>query len=99
MTNEQITSWIFLAIAIGSQESPITLFQISGIADGINHAIPTYKQLQNSISWLKQKKLVSHIAKKYSLSEFGKEIFEKAKKRKTILSIWADLENEFIKIK
>ena len=97
MTIEQTTSWIFLSIALGSQESPITFSQISAIADGINHAVPNHKELQTSISWLKQENLITQTGKKYSISDFGKEIFKQAEKQKTIFNIWKNLENEFIK--
>jgi hypothetical protein len=47
MNEEQTISWIFLAIAIGSKNSSININGISQIADGINHAIPTHKEMQN----------------------------------------------------
>ena len=99
MIIEQTISWIFLSIALGSRESPINFSQISEIADGINHAVPNHKELQTSISWLKHENLISQIGTKYSISEFGNEIFKKAEKQKTIFNIWKDLENEFIKRK
>lgn len=97
MTSEETTSWIFLAIAMGSQESPINFSQISQIAHGINHAVPTHNELQSSISWLKNKGLILQLGKKFSISKLGEEIFKKSEKEKNIFDIWKNLENEFIK--
>jgi hypothetical protein len=52
MKEEQVISWIFLAIAIASQNEPTDYKSISMVADGINHAVPTQKELKNSITWL-----------------------------------------------
>jgi len=87
-------SWIFLAISLASEVTPAKLDSISTIADGINHAVPTQKELQNSIRWLTSKNLVVKESGKYFLSENGKKIIERAKSEPTVLlSIWKDLEN------
>jgi hypothetical protein len=58
MTNEQTISWIFLSIALASQTEPTDFSGISSVADGINHAVPTQKELQTSIAWLTTNGLV-----------------------------------------
>ena len=99
MTNAQIISWIFLAIAVSSQKEPASFSGISQIADGINHAVPTQKEMQYSISYLKKENLISKNENKYSLTEAGKKIFAKAeKKTKILLKLWEELEKEFTNI-
>ena len=71
---------------------------ISMIADGINHAVPTYKEMQSSISWLSEKGLVSKIGKKYTLTSKGKEDYEIASKgTNTLLKIWDNMEQKIKK--
>ncbi len=80
MTEEETISWIFLAVALATQTSPTDFVGISMIADGINHAVPTQKEMQVSISWLTKQGLISKLGNKYSLSETGKKEFEIASK-------------------
>ena len=93
MKETETISWIFTAIAIASKTEPTDFKGISMIADGINHAVPTHKEMQSSISWLSKKELVSKVGKKYILTSKGKEDYEIASKRtKTILKIWDNME-------
>jgi len=85
MTKEQTVSWILLAIEIASQEKPTDIKGISMIADGINHAVPTHKELQESIGWLISNGLVLKLRNKYELSSKGKELCNKASEKKNIL--------------
>lgn len=95
MTKEHTISWIFLAIA--SQNSPTNINAISSIADGINHAIPTQKELQISISFLKTNGLIDEKGKNYNLTEKGKIIYSSASdETKTLFEIWKKLD-EIIK--
>jgi len=59
MTDSQTIAWIFLAIALASQTEPADFDSISTIADGINHAVPTLKELQTSLIWLINNGLVN----------------------------------------
>ncbi|HLX54497.1 MAG TPA: hypothetical protein VKR58_11175 [Aquella sp.] len=77
MTGDRTISWIFLSIAVASETNPADFRGISMIGDGINHAVPTVKELQTSISWLLEKGLVLRHSAKYELSEQGKIEFEK----------------------
>jgi len=87
-------SWIFLATSLASEVAPAKMDSISTIADGINHAVPAQKELQNCIRWLTSKNLVVKESGGYYLSENGKKLIERAKSESTVLlSIWKDLEN------
>ena len=92
MTELQTFSWIFMATAIASQTEPSDFNGISDIADGINHAVPTHKELQNSINWLYEKELLNKLEKKYVLTPKGKAEYKKASEQNnTVLKIWDNL--------
>ena len=98
MTNEQTVSWIFLAIALASQEKPTDINGISMIADGINHVVPTHKELQESISWLSRNELIIKHGNKYKLTSKGKEEYQMASENKNkLLEIWKNIEMKFKK--
>ncbi|HEX2936712.1 MAG TPA: hypothetical protein VHO72_15260 [Bacteroidales bacterium] len=70
------------------------------IADGINHAIPTQQEMQDSVSWLLNKGLIVPLADKYSLSGTGRKIMVDVASQTHILSkMWKILENEFQHLK
>lgn len=93
MTEDQTISWIFLATAIASQTEPTDFNSISNIADGINHAIPTHKELQSSLTWLMSIGLVTKTGSKYSLTEKGKADYDMASQQtSTLLKIWDNIE-------
>jgi hypothetical protein len=99
MTKEETISWIFLSIGIASKTEPTDYGGISQIADGINHAIPTHKEIQLSVNWLMKNNLIIKIKNKYSLSEDGKNIFNKVREEsQTIMKIWQTLETEIINL-
>lgn len=100
--NENTTiSWIFLATALASEQDPASFESISQIADGINHAVPTDKELQKSLTWLTNSGTVEKTGKKYKLTSTGTEAIDKAKSRTTnaVLNIWDELTKEIIKTK
>ncbi len=93
MTQENTFSWIFLSTAIATQTEPTDRRGISMIADGINHAVPTEKELQTALSWLISKGLVTKQGKKYILTTEGKLEYEFASKNtKVLFKIWENLE-------
>src|SRR5260370_24045011 len=93
MTENQTTSWVFLATAIASQKEPADFNSISNIADGINHAIPTHKELQSSLTWLANSGLVTKTGNKYCLTEKGKMDCDIASRQtSTLLKIWDNVE-------
>ncbi len=91
---ERTISWIYLAVSIASQTEPTDFNGISMIADGINHAVPTHKEMQTSISWLLRNGLVSKVGKKYTLTSKGKVDYKIASEEtNTLLKIWDNLEH------
>jgi predicted transcriptional regulator len=98
MNNAETISWIYLAIAISSEKEPVSFAGISQIADGINHAIPTQTQMQNSIAWLTNKKLILKTMNKYSLSELGKEIYATSRNINGLMDMWKNLEMKISKL-
>lgn len=98
MNDSQTKSWIFLSTAIASQIEPADFESISNIADGINHAIPTQKELQSSLAWLTVTGLVTKKGKKYSLTDKGKMDYETASRQtSTISKVWDNLETVLLK--
>lgn len=99
MTDSRTISWILLATALASQIRGAKFNEISEIADGINHAVPTQKELQNSLSWLTAKDLISKDENKYSLTDLGKELLKQAKRKSNVLlKLWDLLEKDLEEI-
>lgn len=93
MTEVQIISWIFLAIALVASTEPSDINGISMVADGINHAVPTQKELQISIAWLTNKGLILKHGNSYELTNKGKVEYEAASNNSNkLLAIWKHLE-------
>lgn len=87
--------WIYLALSIACETEPTDFNGISMIADGINHAVPTQKELQSSTSWLMSKGLVNKVGRKYTLTEKGKQDYSAAQEEtKTFLKMWDNLEKK-----
>lgn len=96
MTEIQTISWIFLATALATSIKPTDINGISSVADGINHAVPTQKELQISISWLTNKELIIKQGRNYELTSKGKLEYETASKNTQILmKIWKNIEMNF----
>ena len=96
MSESETISWIFLATAFASEQEPANFESISQIADGINHAVPTHKELQSSLGSLMKTGFVEKSSKKYQLTIVGTEVVDKAKSRTNniILNIWDELTKE-----
>jgi predicted transcriptional regulator len=96
MTDIQTISWIFLATAMATNTKPTDISGISSVADGINHAVPTQKELQTSISWLTRQGLIIKQGRNYELTSKGKFEYETASKNtETIMKIWENIELNF----
>ena len=92
MKESETTSWIFLSIALGSEKSSVDFKNIIMIADGINHAIPTYNEMQSSIKFLLNKGYIANNQNRFSLTETGKRIYDKERStNKSMLTIWKNL--------
>lgn len=95
MTEEETISWIFLATIMATQKEPSDTQGISMIANGINHAVPTQKELRFSFSWLIKNDLLNQIGKKYSPTQKGTAIYQNASKNTTnLLDTWKKLEEK-----
>ncbi len=101
MDETSTISWIFLSTAFASESEPANFESISQIADGINHAVPTHKELQTSLIWLTKMELVEKTGKKYQLTSKGTDAITKAKSRtnNVIMNIWDELTKEIEKTK
>lgn len=96
MTDIQTISWIFLATAMATNTKPTGISGISLVADGINHAVPTQKELQTSISWLTRRGLIIKQGRNYELTSKGKLEYQTASKNtQTIMKIWENIELNF----
>lgn len=88
-------SWIFLAIVIASENAPADYKSIMQIADGINHAVPTDKEMQTSIKWLLQNDLILKNGKKYSLTDSGAKLINDSKENtRTLMKIWDNIKTK-----
>lgn len=89
MTDIQKISWIFLA----TNTKPTDINGISSVADGINHSVPTQKELLTSITWLTTQGLIIKQGKNYKLTYKGKLEYETASKNtQTVMNIWKNIE-------
>jgi hypothetical protein len=92
MTEEQTVAWIFYAVAGASGQEPADFRSISMVADGINHAVPTHKELQGSLSWLHEAQLVNRASTGYMLTPQGQEVMKSAQaKSNTTMGVWKEL--------
>ena len=92
-------SWIFYAIALCSGKSPAKIKEIEQVADGINHAIPTAKEIFASVKWLIEMGLIEKVGKGFCLSENGRGLFEiTTSKPGGLLTQWKRLSKKFIKL-
>ncbi|HEY0742399.1 MAG TPA: hypothetical protein VGD40_13085 [Chryseosolibacter sp.] len=78
---------------MAAQRDSADLDSISNIADRINHAVPTDKELETSMTWLTKNDLVFKSGNKYGLTEKGLLYYQIASRHTlTLLKIWDNLE-------
>jgi hypothetical protein len=95
MTESQIYTWIFLSLS----EELTSLPDIIGVADGINHAVPTDKELKTAFGWLAAQRLVKKEGRKYGYTPEGVTLRKKSVGPKmTIRESWTAIEAQFIKL-
>lgn len=97
MTQAQTYSWIFYAVALASQQDPADYAGIVTVADGINHAVPTQKEMRASLFWLAAQNLVQKDGKRYRLTEAGKLLADDASAG-TTMKVWKNLESRLIQL-
>jgi translation initiation factor IF-1 len=93
MSEKETISWIFLATALATEKEPTDIRGIFLLADGINHTVPTHKEMQYSLAWLQKNDLVTVELKKYNLTSKGKLLFDSARQSGKLLDIWRNLED------
>lgn len=91
MGDAQTFSWILLSIS----EKGSTRRQIIEAADAINHAIPTDKELHESLHWLGDQGLIRHDGTRFWLTENGGSLLARVRQG-TVMKTWdgAELEIE-----
>jgi hypothetical protein len=89
MSHAETVAWIFYALAAASRSGAAKFADISAVADGINHAIPTHSELQVSLSWLVERALAQCSNRRYSLTPKGLGMVEAARRQSTtMLGVW-----------
>jgi len=95
MTLAQTYSWIFYAIGLASKDGAAKHSAIEEVADGINHAVPTQKEIRSSITWLVSESLVMKEGKGYILSQTGKDLLKSSSANVgTAMGVWEKLEKQ-----
>jgi len=96
MTLAQTYSWLFYAVALASRTESAKYRDIEQTADAINHAIPTQKELRESLAWLSTEGLIIKEGKAYSLSEKGNALLDTvSSKVGTTMGVWISIEKHF----
>ena len=67
MTDAETFSWILLSV----DERGSTRRQISELADDINHAVPTQREMETSFQWLLQRGLIREDDGRFALTDAG----------------------------
>ena len=73
MTEAQTYSWIFCALAAVRNNEGTSVRDIEAVADGINHAVPTQKEMDSSLRWTESRGLIVRTGKKIFLTDSGRE--------------------------
>jgi len=94
MTEAQTYSWIFYAVALASQSEPVNCARIESVADGINHAVPSQKEMKASLAWAVAQNLIQKEGNRYRLTEDGKKLLKAASSGAT-MKTWKNLESKF----
>ncbi len=85
MTDSETFAWILLSVP----ERGGKLQDLIVMADAINHAIPTHRELQRSLGWLKSHGFVVKEGRNFLLTELGTDLLARAKSTKqTMMRTW-----------
>lgn len=96
MTLAQTYSWLFYALGLASGTEPAKYKDIEQVADGINHAIPTQREMRESLAWLSGEGLVIKEEKAYLLSANGVALLNRLSNNvHTTMGVWASIEKHF----
>jgi len=96
MDEPRTLAWIFYAVEMATGGGPADFRAISQVADGINHAVPSHKELQSSLAWLVHAGLVIQSGRGYTLTPAGTDLIADCRKgRTTISQVWSRLTESF----
>ena len=96
MTLAQTYSWLFYALALASRREPVECKDIEQVADAINHAVPTQKEMKESLAWLIRAGLAIKEGKAYSLADRGVALLNShTNKVHTTMGVWKSIEKHF----
>ena len=74
MTEARTYAWIFYATAASRNEDGATRGEIESVADGINHAFPTQKEMDESLKWAEAQNLIRSEGKTVFVTEGGSQL-------------------------
>jgi hypothetical protein len=72
MTEAQTYAWIFYAASAAARNQAAKHREIEAVADGINHAVPTHKEMAISFKWTESKGLLQRVGKMIQLTDEGR---------------------------
>lgn len=89
MTEAQTYSWIFYAASAACTKEGTNIRDIEAVADGINHAVPTLKEMTKSLKWAKTKGLISKEGKRFFITRDGQNLIAQvSSKGGTAMKTW-----------
>ena len=92
MQEARTLSWILYALDGASANEGAKCRDISLVADGINHAVPSQKEMNESLKWLCQNKLAVKVGSFYKVTDDGKLFLSNAHSSSaTITGVWQAL--------
>lgn len=96
MTEAQTYAWIFYAVSAAANKDGLKIRDIEAVADGINHAIPTPKEIAASLSWAESKGLIERVGKKVFLTEAGRTFAVRfSEKPRSVMNTWDHISAAF----
>jgi hypothetical protein len=85
-------SWILLSIAYAGRKKLTSLVDIIALADAINHAIPTTREMDRALNRLLDGRLISHKRGTFTATKTGLAAIKKVERRsKGVLTLWDNL--------
>ena len=99
MQEPRTISWIFYALNGASGNCGAKCRSISDVADGINHAVPTQQEMNESLKWLCQNNLAIKVGSHYTVTTEGKALLSNARMRSdTVSGVWSALTVQIEKV-
>jgi hypothetical protein len=89
MTEAQTYSWIFYAVSTSGAKEGAEIRDIEAAADGINHAIPTSKEMKQALEWAESKGLITKEGKRFLVTADGQNLIAQvSSKRGSLMKTW-----------